>query len=89
MIVLFGFVLGLHASIPAANNVSRFDRPSDLQFEGLSSSNPSRLGPVLTATPADVSFYEQFYPSHVNHELRPRTDVLHKLASLIKKAVRR
>lgn len=45
---------------------------------------------VLTAAPADVSFYEEFYPAAaVRHEQPQKTSVLHWFGNLIKKAVRR
>jgi len=48
---------------------------------------------VLTAAPADVSFYEEFYPAgtarHEQPPQEPKTSVLHWFGNLIKKAVRR
>lgn len=51
---------------------------------------------VLTAAPADVSFYEEFYPAAMARQdqapqppQEPKTSVLHWFGSLIKKAVRR
>ncbi|HEX3585900.1 MAG TPA: hypothetical protein VH024_07885 [Candidatus Angelobacter sp.] len=45
---------------------------------------------LLTAAPADVSFYEEFYPAATaRHHEQPKTGVLHWVSSLIKKAVRR
>jgi hypothetical protein len=43
---------------------------------------------TLTATPADVSFYEEFYPAQtLQQEQPPKPGMLHRFASLIKKAV--
>jgi hypothetical protein len=45
---------------------------------------------TLTASPADFSFYEEFYPSGaVQQEPHAKAGVLHWIASLIKKAVGR
>jgi hypothetical protein len=50
----------------------------------------SRPALMLTAAPADVSFYEEFYPAAtVRHEQPPKMSVLHWFGNLIKKAVRR
>jgi hypothetical protein len=53
----------------------------------------SRPALVLTAAPADVSFYDEFYPAAtVRHDQAPqppKTSVLHWFGNLIKKAVRR
>jgi len=46
---------------------------------------------ALTASPIDVSFYEEFYPSGAvrQEQQQPKAGVLHWIASVIKKAVRR
>jgi hypothetical protein len=53
----------------------------------------SRPAVVLTAAPADVSFYEEFYPAATvrldQAPQPPKTSVLHWFGNLIKKAVRR
>lgn len=86
-IVLLSFALSLQASVPA-NIPSRVAHPSDGQtvqpvFD------QSRPTLVLTAAPADVSFYEEFYPAAtVRHEQPPqtqKTSVLHWFGTLIKK----
>jgi hypothetical protein len=41
---------------------------------------------MLTAAPADVSFYEEFYPAAaVRHEQPQKTSLLHWFGNLIKK----
>jgi hypothetical protein len=41
---------------------------------------------VLTAAPADVSFYEEFYPAATaRHEQPQKTSLLHWFGNLIKK----
>jgi hypothetical protein len=49
----------------------------------------SRPALMLTATPADVSFYEEFYPAvRVRHDQAPqqqKTSLLHWFGNLIKK----
>jgi hypothetical protein len=46
----------------------------------------SRPELVLTAAPADVSFYEEFYPAATaHHEQAQKTSLLHWFGNLIKK----
>ncbi|MGZ4875523.1 MAG: hypothetical protein ACXV5R_10170 [Candidatus Angelobacter sp.] len=74
----------MHASIPALKSSSL---PSaDVQFEKATHGRPAV---ALTAAPADISFYEEFYPSTAVRQEQPKTSVLHWFGSLIKKAVRR
>ena len=86
-LVLASFALSLHASVPAMNSSAASNRPADLQF--VESSTHGRPALELTATPADVSFYEEFYPLTVVRQEQPKTSLLHWFGSLIKKAVRR
>ena len=89
-IALLSLALSLHASIPATNSSSRSARSAEIEFESRQASAHGRWAPALTASPADVSFYEEFYPSNAaSQELRSKPGVLHRIASLIKKAVRR
>lgn len=85
-LALASFALSLHASVPALNSPAALNHPADIQFEA---STHGRPAVVLTATPADVSFYEEFYPSTSVRQEHPKTSVLHWFGSLIKKAVRR
>ena len=90
-LALVGSALSLHASVPASSpaRVANSFGGQTVQpvFER------SRPALVLTAAPADVSFYEEFYPAAtVRHEQppqEPKTSVLHWFGNLIKKAVRR
>ncbi|HEY2116036.1 MAG TPA: hypothetical protein VGJ51_13150 [Candidatus Angelobacter sp.] len=87
-VALLSFALSLHASVPA-NRTSRAAYPSGGQAVQPVFDH-GRPALVLTAAPADVSFYEEFYPAAtVRHEQPPKTSVLHWFGSLIKKAVRR
>jgi hypothetical protein len=89
-IAFLSFALGLHASVPASSRAPQLDRPIDVQFEkGVVVHNRPAL--ALTASPADVSFYEEFYPSGAvrQEQQQPKAGVLHWIASVIKKAVRR
>jgi hypothetical protein len=52
------------------------------QFE---SSTQARPGLVITAAPADVSFYNEFYPLAVVRQAQPKAGMLHWVGSLIKK----
>jgi hypothetical protein len=85
---LLSFALSLHASVPA-NSTSRVAHPSgDQTVQPVF--DHSRPALMLTAAPADVSFYEEFYPAAtVRHEQPAKTSVLHWFGNLIKKAVRR
>jgi hypothetical protein len=84
------FALSLHASIPTANSAAAGKYSSDLPLQSRSTLAHSRTVLTLTAAPASVSFYEEFYsPQASSAEPQGRTGVLHWIASLIKKAVRR
>jgi len=81
-LVLASFALSLHASVPALNSPATLNRPADVQFESLAQGRPAF---DLTAAPADVSFYEEFYPLTVVRPEQPKTGVLHWFGSMIKK----
>jgi hypothetical protein len=85
-LVLASFALSLHASVPALKSSATSNRPADVQFESLAQGRPAL---ELTATPADISFYEEFYPMRAVPQEQPKTSLLHWFGSLIKKAVRR
>lgn len=89
IIVCMGFALTLHASVPSAGSHSGLQRAVDVPF-ATPASTQSTL--ALTSSPADNSFYEEFYPATANdteqQTFQPKTGVLHKLTSLIKKAVK-
>lgn len=85
-LVVASFALSLHASVPALNSSALPNRPRDAQFE---STTQGRAALTLTAAPADVSFYDEFYPSPSVRQEQPKTSLLHWFGSLIKKAVRR
>jgi hypothetical protein len=45
---------------------------------------------TLTATPADVSFYEEFYPANsLQQEQPPKPGMLHRFASAIKRTIQK
>ena len=89
-IALLSLALSLHASIPAISSASRSARSAEVEFESRQALAHRRPTLALTASPADVSFYEEFYPANAaSQELRSKPGVLHRIASLIKKAVRR
>jgi hypothetical protein len=80
------FALNLHASVPSVKHTS--GRPISVVDEFAFDHGRPVL--TLTAAPADVSFYEEFYPMTAGRQEQPRkTSVLHWFGSLIKKAVRR
>ena len=83
-LVLVGSALSLHASVPASSP-SRVAHPSGGQTVQPVFSD-SRPELVLTAAPADVSFYEEFYPAATaRHEQAQKTSLLHWFGNLIKK----
>lgn len=87
-LALVSSALSLHASVPA-NSPFHVAHPSNGQsMQPVFDQGHAAL--VLTAAPADVSFYEEFYPAAaVRHEQPQKTSVLHWFGNLIKKAVRR
>ena len=86
-LALVSFALSLHASVPA-NSSSRVAHPSVGQTVQpvFDHSRPALL---LTAAPADVSFYEEFYPAATvrnDQAQQPqKTSLLHWFGNLIKK----
>ena len=86
-VALLSFALSLQASVPA-NSTSRVAHPAAGQTVQPVFGH-SRPALVLTAAPADVSFYDEFYPAaNVRHEQAPqpqKTSVLHWFGNLIKK----
>jgi hypothetical protein len=85
--LVLGTALSLHASVPASSP-SRVAHPSGGQTAQPVFSD-SRPELVLTAAPADVSFYEEFYPAAtVRNDQTPqpqKTSLLHWFGNLIKK----
>jgi len=81
-LLVAGFSISLHASVPALKSSGVSNLPPDIQFENLAQGRPAL---ELTATPADVSFYEEFYPLNEVRQEQPKTGVLHWFGSLIKK----
>jgi hypothetical protein len=92
-----GFALSLHASVPAANVAPGLKRAADITsaipFEQPGAMH-GRPALALTASPADVSFYDEFYPVHgaqapAQTQTQTKTGALHWFASLFKKTVKR
>jgi hypothetical protein len=92
-----GFALSLHASVPTANIAPGLKRAADvtsaIPFEQPGAMH-GRPALALTASPADVSFYEEFYPVHgdlqpAQTQTQQKTGALHWFASLFKKTVKR
>lgn len=81
-LILAGVAVSLHASVPSVNTSATLNRSANPQFES------SRQGqPVLriTAAPADVSFYDEFFPATAAPQLQPKTGMFHWVGNLIKK----
>jgi hypothetical protein len=83
-LVLASCALGLHASVPALNSAAVLNHRAEARFE-----SNGRSALVLTAAPAAISFFDEFYPAISVRQEQPKTSVLHWFGSLIKKAVRR
>jgi hypothetical protein len=81
-LILSGFTVSLHASLPSVNNPTKLNRSGNSQFEIPLQDRPT-LG--MTASPANASFYEEFYPVTMARPEQPRTGVLHWVGSIIKK----
>jgi hypothetical protein len=71
----------MYASVPLVNRPATLDRSANPQFE---SATQARQALVITAAPADVSFYNEFYPLTVRHA-QPKAGMFHWVGSLIKK----
>jgi hypothetical protein len=85
-LVVASCAISLRASVPALNSSATSNRAPEAKFE---SSTQARPGLMITAAPANISFYEEFYPATSLRQEQPKTSVLHWFGSLIKKAVRR
>ncbi|HEY1526466.1 MAG TPA: hypothetical protein VGH51_09540 [Candidatus Angelobacter sp.] len=84
-LVLANFALSVHASVPRVSYAAGHTSSA----VGQPVFDHGRPVLALTAAPADVSFYREFYPlTAVRHE-QPKTTLLHWFGNLIKKAVRR
>jgi hypothetical protein len=85
------FTLCLHASVPKENSAPGLKHAADVPANvpmGQSATH-SRTALALTAGPADNTFYEEFYPSNeVRVDSQPTEGMLHRLTSLLKKAVK-
>jgi len=83
-LALVGSALSLHASVPASSPVRVADSFGGQMVQPVF--DHSRPTLVLTAAPADVSFYEEFYPAATAHRDQPqKTSLLHWFGNLIKK----
>lgn len=81
-LVIASFAIGLHASVPSVSKAATQLKPSAKpQFETTTQSSAL----AITATPADFSFYEEFYPVKTSRQEQPKTGVLHWMGSMIKK----
>jgi hypothetical protein len=88
------FALSLHASVPTTNIGSGLKPPAEVTADlplAKSASTHGRAAIALTSSPADGSFYEEFYPSLPSENLQPdqtKTGVLHRFASLFKRTIK-
>lgn len=88
------FALSLHASVPTVNASRGLNRAAeltpDIPLAKLASTHHTL---ALTASPADASFYEEFYPANLASEaVQPapaKSGALHWFASLFKKTIKR
>jgi hypothetical protein len=82
------FALSLHASIPTANSAAAGKYSTDLPLQSRSTLAHSRTVLTLTATPASVSFYDEFYSPQAKLPNLGQDRSLHWFASLIKKRLK-
>lgn len=80
-LILAGVAVSLHASVPSVNSPATLHRSANPQVEQ-PVENPA-LG--ITAAPADISFYHEFFSATSARQEQPKTGVLHWVGSLIKK----
>jgi hypothetical protein len=64
------------------NTPATLNRSANPQFERSLQGHPA-LG--ITAAPADISFYDEFFPTTPAPQAQPRTGMLHWVGNLIKK----
>jgi hypothetical protein len=64
------------------NRPATLNRSANPQFESAAS---ARAAQVITAAPADFSFYSEFYPVTVVRPEQPKAGMFHWVGSLIKK----
>lgn len=81
-LVIVSFAVSLHASVPSVNRPATLNRSANSQFE---SSTQGRPAMGVTAAPAYISFYDEFYPVRSSRQEQPKTGVLHWVGSMIKK----
>jgi hypothetical protein len=79
--VITSFAVGLHASVPSVNRSTPLNHNATQPIE----SSTTTLATEITAAPATVSFYDQFYPRMATHQEQPKTGMLHWVGTLIKK----
>jgi hypothetical protein len=80
-LILAGLAVSLHASVPSVSSSATLNRGTSPQFE--SSVQNSAIG--ITAAPADMSFYDEFFPATLARQEQPKTGMFHWVGSLIKK----
>jgi hypothetical protein len=77
------FAVSLHGSVPASITASSLSRVTNSEQQQIVH-GPTTL--ALTAAPANVSFYEEFYPTASARSEQPKTGMFHWFGSLIKKS---
>jgi hypothetical protein len=80
--VLASSAISVHASVPSVNSPATLHPGANVQLKSPTHAH-SDLG--ITAAPADISFYNEFYPASSARQEQPKTGVLHWVGSLIKK----
>jgi hypothetical protein len=82
-LVIASFAVSLHASVPSVNSsTTRLNRSAKPQFEN---TTQGRSALEITATPADDSFYDEFYSALMARQAQPKTGMFHWVGNLIKK----
>jgi len=63
------------------NGPATLNRSASLKFE----SSMQISAPGITAAPADISFYDEFFPATAASQAQPKTGMFHWVGNLIKK----
>ena len=81
-LILAGVAVTLHASVPSVSSRATLHRSANPQFESSTQYHPAQ---EMTSSPADISFYDEFFPATAAPQAQPKTGMFHWVGNLIKK----
>jgi hypothetical protein len=81
--MVLGSTLSVYASVPSVSRPATLNHRASPQFQSATQAHP---GLVITASPADFSFYDEFYPVSVVRQTQSKPGMFHWVGSLIKKS---